>query len=383
MGSLFLASAPTGSGKTIAFLLPLIHSLKTDKHLDYAPARALVVTPTKELAQQIFRQLLLLQHGVKDSITAGTLSDLVESGAELDLVVCTPGVAYKLDEKPGILSGVRTLILDEADELLSSSFAAFSDKILSECHKSKQVVMFSATLPLPVLSLAASAIHTALVIQIGVSNSAPPEIEQELIDVCEEPGKLQIFRQLIEEKRLEFPLLIFVQEKERAAQLELELVKLGFRAGGLHSGLNKAQRETNLRDFRMGRLWILISTDVMARGIDCFGIQLVLNWDFPTSREAYIHRIGRTGRAGSRGKAITFFTDKDRGNLHLVVSVLRQSSSEVPEHVKGILASMKVRKSDVKRRRSLVRAPPRRSKISTQKKGRHSPSDKLLRDTNK
>eukprot|EP00931_Biecheleriopsis_adriatica_P038053 TRINITY_DN21823_c0_g1_i1.p1 TRINITY_DN21823_c0_g1~~TRINITY_DN21823_c0_g1_i1.p1 ORF type:complete len:570 (+),score=130.49 TRINITY_DN21823_c0_g1_i1:84-1793(+) len=362
-GSHVLASAPTGSGKTIAFLGPILALLgKPGKDF----ARALVVDPSRELAKQTLDEFTKLTAGRKWN---GRLLDKL-SGEKavnikrLDVAIATPLRLVQLLRDDCIsLDGTKHLVFDEADKLLDMGFAPQIDELLSFCPKDKgslmQTLMFSATLPPVVVELAGSILTTPLRVSIGDVNAAAPDVEQKLLFITSEDGKLYSFRQLLQDGQIKPPALIFVQSKERAKELFGELVYDGVFVDAIHADRTKKQRDNTVAAFRAGKIWIMICTDLMARGVDFKGVETVVNYDFPQSAATYIHRIGRTGRAGRSGKAITMFTINDFESLRSIVGVMRQSGCEVPDWM------LRLKPKTKKERRMAEWRQPKRKRIST------------------
>nr|CEL64894.1 TPA: ATP-dependent RNA helicase, putative [Neospora caninum Liverpool] len=363
-GQHLLATAPTGSGKTFAFLLPLITLLKRPgKEF----ARLLVVCPSRELAKQTQREFdsLAGARGFRcrllDEQKQGTDQPLSQA-KRVDAVATTPlRLVQFLRDGRVSLAQCRHLVLDEADKLLDLGFAPQLDEILAGCTFPRlQVCLFSATLPPEVLRLADSLLHNPVHISIGAPNAAATSIEQELLFCTNEEGKLLALRTLHLTGKFVPPVLIFVQSKERAKQLYCELVYDGIFVECIHADKTKKQRDDIVEAFRRGQIWVLICTDVMARGVDFKNVELVINYDFPQSAAVYIHRIGRTGRAGRQGRAITFYTTTDIPNLRSVVGVMQQTSTcEVPEWLQ------KMTKMTAKQKRDLQKRAPERKPILT------------------
>ncbi|CAE7506451.1 ddx52 [Symbiodinium microadriaticum] len=360
-GSHVLASAPTGSGKTIAFLGPILALLaKPGKEF----ARALVVDPSRELAKQTLDEFAKLTSGRKWN---GRLVDKLSDKSNikrLDVAVATPlRLVQLLRDNRISLDSTKHLVFDEADKLLDLGFAPQVDELLTFCPKEKgrlmQTMMFSATLPPVVVDLAGSILTSPLRISIGDVNAAAPDVEQKLLFITSEDGKLFSFRQLLQDGEIKPPALVFVQSKERAKELFGELVYDGIFVDAIHADRTKLQRDNTVKAFRAGKLWVLICTDLMARGVDFKGVETVINYDFPQSAATYIHRIGRTGRAGRNGKAITMFTIEDFESLRSIVGVMRQSGCEVPEWMLRLKARSK------KERRMAEWRQPKRKRIST------------------
>jgi len=360
-GQKVIASAPTGSGKTMAFLVPLITLIKGPGK---GFARILVVCPTRELAQQSLREFDRLRGSRK---FRGRLVDKINFGSgdegvrRVDFAVTTPlKLVQLLRDGKVTLDGVQYLVLDEADKLLDMGFSPQLDEILSHCtHPSLQPMLFSATIPPAVLQLAESIMPAPLHISVGVDNAANTDVDQRLMFVSSEEGKLLGMRQLLRDGEVKPPCLVFVQDKDRAQQLFSELVYDGLYVDVMHSDKSKTQRDNVIKAFRAGKIWVLICTDLMARGVDFKGVQVVINYDFPQSAATYIHRIGRTGRAGRKGTAITFFTLNDVPYLRTIVNVMRQSGCEVPEWM------LKLQKPNKKERRRLEQHPLKRKRIAT------------------
>eukprot|EP00434_Breviolum_minutum_P020586 symbB.v1.2.018152.t1/scaffold1415.1/size121899/5 len=378
-GNHVLASAPTGSGKTIAFLGPILASLgKPGKEF----ARALIVDPSRELAtpSRIWRVVMFLQQLLKQTLdefaklTAsrkwnGRLVDRM-SGQKagnikrLDVAVATPlRLVQMLRENRISLDACRHLVFDEADKLLDLGFAPQIDELLTFCPKDggrlMQTMMFSATLPPVVVDLAGSILTSPMRISIGDVNAAAPDVEQKLLFITMEDGKLFSFRQLLQDGEIKPPALVFVQSKERAKELFGELVYDGIFVDTIHADRTKQQRDNTVKAFRAGKLWVLVCTDLMARGVDFKGVETVINYDFPQSAATYIHRIGRTGRAGRKGKAITMFTIEDFESLRSIVGVMRQSGCEVPDWM------LRLKPKSKKEKRLAEWRQPKRKRIST------------------
>ena len=217
-----------------------------------------------------------------------------------------------------------------------SSFLNQVDEILNECtSESLCRALFSATIGPMVTTLANSFLVNPVQITIGVENAGASTIEQRLVFVGKEESKLMSMRQLIQQG-ITPPVLVFVQSKDRAKELFLELVYDGIHVDVIHAERTEQQREEVIKQFRLGNIWVLICTDLMARGVDFKGVQLVINYDFPQSAVQYIHRIGRTGRAGRTGTAVTFFTEADLPRLRSIANVMKLSGCDIPDWIMSI-----------------------------------------------
>ncbi|XP_007556408.1 putative ATP-dependent RNA helicase DDX52 [Poecilia formosa] len=363
-----LACAPTGSGKTLAFSLPLLAHLQQPANLGF---RALVISPTRELASQTYRELLRLSDGVgfrvhiidKASLAAKKYGP--QSNKKYDILVSTPNrLIYLLNQDPpGInLSSVEWLVVDESDKLFEDGKTGFREQLATiflACSNAKvRRAFFSATCTPEVEKWCRLNLDNLVSVNIGHRNTAVETVEQELLFVGEENGKLVAMRDIIKKGFLP-PMLVFVQSIERARELFHELVYEGINVDVIHAERTQQQRDNVVNSFRSGKIWVLICTALLARGIDFKGVNLVLNYDFPTSAVEYIHRIGRTGRAGHQGKAITFFTENDKPLLRSIANVIKQAGCPVPDYMVGF----KKIHSKVKRR--LEKKPPSRSTICT------------------
>ncbi|KAI5057077.1 hypothetical protein GOP47_0027092 [Adiantum capillus-veneris] len=330
-GQEFFACAPTGSGKTLAFALPILMMLAAPKK---DGIRAVILCPTRELAKQITMECKSLATGRKFRIRLMTKS--LSRCADFrtlpcDVLVSTPlRLDYVINQSRIDLSSVEYLVLDESDKLFELGFVEQIDSVVNACTNSRILrSLFSATLPDVVEELARSIMHDAVRIVVGEKNSASQLVKQKLLFVGSEEGKLLALRQTFCNS-LHPPILLFVQSKERAKELFKELAFEDFHIGCIHADMTQAQRETAVDKFREGKTWVLIATDLLARGMDFKGVNCVINFDFPSTIAAYIHRIGRSGRAGRAGEAITFYTEDDVPFLRPIVNVMVTSGCEVP-----------------------------------------------------
>lgn len=338
------ACAPTGSGKTFAFVCPILMKLE---RASKDGIRAVILCPTRELAAQTARECKKLTKGKKFYIKLMT-KQLAKSAdfskQPCDILISTPfRVQFAVRKRKLDLSKVEFLVLDEADKLFELGLVEQVDAVVKACSNPSILrSLFSATLPDTVEELARTIMHDAVRIIIGRKNSASESIKQKLVFVGSEEGKLLALRQSFAES-LNPPVLIFVQNKERAKELYNELRYDDVRADVIHADLPELQRETAVDNFRSGKTWVLIATDVIARGMDFKGVNCVINYDFPDSMAAYIHRIGRSGRAGRSGEAITLYTEADVPYLRNIANVMSASGCEVPAWILS-LAKKKWRK---------------------------------------
>lgn len=313
-----LGQAQTGTGKTAAFALPLLHNLDTSVR----GVQGLVVTPTRELALQVSKAIYEYGRlrGVRVlAVYGGQSYDRQISRLErgVDIVVGTPGRMLDLINR-GVLNlgTVRYLVLDEADEMLSMGFVEDIEAILRETPSERQTALFSATLPEGIRRLAERYMHSPEAISVNPERITVAETEQRHYLVYEE-DKLAALMRLLEVEAVTGA-LIFTRTKVRAAEVADALVARGIQAEALHGDLTQAARETVLNRFRQGRLTFLVATDVAARGLDIEGISHVINFDLPFDAEAYVHRIGRTGRAGRTGVAISLLIPREKQGLRRI-----------------------------------------------------------------
>jgi ATP-dependent RNA helicase DDX52/ROK1 len=370
-GRNLLACAPTGSGKTAAFLVPIINDLKGPRKEGF---RALILCPTRELAKQTQRECMRLSEGkafrvhVINKINKALTQYGPNSSQKFDILITTPNrLCFLLKQDPPAISltNIRWLVIDEADKLFETGNRGFReqlDQILLACsNKDKKIAMFSATYTPVVAKWCVHNMKALIRITIGQRNAATDSVDQELLFVGNEQGKLLAFRDLVR-KGLSPPVLVFVQSKDRAQQLFNELIYDGINVDAIHADRTQLQRDNTVRSFREGKIWVLICTELMARGIDFKGVNLVINYDFPPSAISYVHRVGRAGRAGRKGKAITFFTLEDTINLRSIAHVLKESGCEVPPYM------LTMKKKSKKERKKLEKAAPKRDDINTRPK---------------
>jgi ATP-dependent RNA helicase DeaD len=319
-----IGQAQTGTGKTAAFMLPVLQKLEPNCRT----IQALVLTPTRELAKQVAEASEQLAQETKTKILAvyGGQSYTIQTRAinrGVDVVVGTPGRLMDLMRQNLLdLNEVHTLILDEADEMLEMGFIDDVETILKELSDERQIALFSATMPEAIRKLANRYLKDPLRISVNPQQITVAETEQKFYRVREE-SKLAALIRLLEVEDISSG-LIFVRTKARSQELADDLNRHGFAADALNGDLNQNRREQVLGRFRQHSLTLLVATDVAARGLDIDDVSHVINFDFPQDAEDYVHRIGRTGRAGKTGIAITLLTPRERGRQREVVAYTRQ-----------------------------------------------------------
>eukprot|EP00299_Pterocystis_sp_00344_P005036 c1635_g1_i2.p1 GENE.c1635_g1_i2~~c1635_g1_i2.p1 ORF type:complete len:567 (-),score=146.50 c1635_g1_i2:47-1747(-) len=356
-----LIGAPTGSGKTGAYLLPILHLLKSPSPT--VGARCLIIVPVHELAQQIQREANQLAQNSGIRVKLLTKANARATEQKYDVMITTPLRLVGLIREQSVdLNTVSFVVFDEADKLFEMGFLEQVDEILAACTNPQIVrCLFSATIPKRVEELARTILRHPLFVVVGKRNAAVASVEQKLVYVGGEEGKILAVRQLLQQGGCQPPILIFVESKERAKELFRELVYDNINVDVIHADRTLAQRESIVDNFRLGKLWVLITTDVLGRGVDFKGVNVVINFDFPNSITSYIHRIGRTGRAGHQGKAFTLFTnnDVDMSLLRGVANVIRNSGGDVPDWM------LKLSKPKQSKRRHIERTAAEREHIST------------------
>ncbi len=336
-GKDLIASAQTGTGKTAAFLLPIIHKLitsRTEEHIN-----ALVIVPTRELAVQIAQHLegfsyftaisSIAVYGGGDGFNFSTEKQALSKGA--DIVVCTPGrMIAHLNMGYVSLDGLQYLVLDEADRMLDMGFYDDIMKIISFLPVKRQNLLFSATMPAKIRQLAKKILHAPAEINIAISK--PPEKIVQGAFVIYDQQKIPLVKWLLQSKDFT-SILIFCSRKQAVKELTRELKRARFSVEEIHSDLEQQTREQVLSDFKNRKIKILVATDILSRGIDIDNIDLVINYDVPNDGEDYIHRIGRTARAETDGIAYTFVSEREQNKFSTIEELLGKPvpKTSVPE----------------------------------------------------
>ncbi|XP_074599147.1 pre-mRNA processing factor 5 [Brevipalpus obovatus] len=342
--------AKTGSGKTLAFLIPLLRHIDVNSHLDANDGPiGLIMTPTRELATQIwseFRKFKSLGLRVVCVYGGTPISDQIsklKSGAEI--IVCTPGRMIDiLAANGGRVTNLRQctyLVLDEADRMFDMGFRPQVEKILDIIRPDHQTIMFSATFPRSMEALARRILNKPIEIQVGGRSVVCKDVEQQVILIDEENKFLKLLQILGENLEDERSALIFVDKQESADGLLKELMHAGYACLALHGGIDQQDRDSTISDFKNNRIKVLIATSVAARGLDVKSCYLVVNYDCPNHYEDYVHRCGRTGRAGNKGFAWTFITPEDARYAGEIVKALKLSENPVPADVERLFEEYK------------------------------------------
>jgi len=345
-----ISCAQTGTGKTAAYILPLLTNLEYDNH-DVDKLNAIIMAPTRELAQQIDQQMQgfgfyvpfssVAVYGGKDNDAWGNQTTGLQRGA--DIVIATPGRLLSMMNIYDIdFSGVKYFILDEADRMLDMGFYDDIMMIYRRLPKDCQHILFSATMPADIRKMAKAMMHNPVEVQIAVAR--PPEtIHQMAVDLYE-PQKVEVLKALLQEANLK-KVIVFVGKKQKVKDLARELARQGLDARAMHSDLEQKERDEVMLDFRNGKVDVLVATDIVARGIDVEDIPLVINFDVPHDAEDYVHRIGRTARAENLGAAVTLVSLEDQRYFTKIEKFLQkdierlQVPVELGETPKGIKTS--------------------------------------------
>ncbi|WEG13019.1 DEAD/DEAH box helicase [Pullulanibacillus sp. KACC 23026] len=302
-----IGRAETGSGKTMAFVLPILQRIQPEQH----QIQALIVTPTRELAIQITAEIKKLNPdpGAIQLLAAYGGQDVEKQLHKLEkgvhIVVGTPGRLLDHVRRGTIkLGGLRMLVLDEADQMLHFGFLKEVESLIRLTPNSRQTMLFSATMPDQVRQLSKQFMRNAKDIRIKATDELKPDIKQIAIETTDRT-KFDKLCKIIDQFR-PYLALVFCRTKRRASHLNESLLGKGYLSDELHGDLSQAKRERVMKRFRDAEIQILVATDVAARGLDVQGVTHVINYDLPADKDSYIHRIGRTGRAGESGLAITF-----------------------------------------------------------------------------
>lgn len=330
-GKNVIAAAQTGTGKTASFVLPLLEKLcvienDDERKLRGKRIRVLILTPTRELAMQV--EASIAQYGKYLNLTSMAMYGGTEIGPQkqqliwgVDILVATPGRLLDMAHQRAVhFDQLEALVLDEADRMLDMGFIDDINKIIERLPSQRQNLLFSATISNDVRALAKRTISDAEEISVVKNNASKPKIEQWLVTV-DKTNKSALLSFLIKEQQWQ-QALIFIETKHGAAKLVSQLEKRGIKAECIHSGRTQAVREQILSDFKSGKINFLVATGIAARGIDIGELTRVVNYDLPDKADDYIHRIGRTGRAGQSGVAVSFVAKDNFRNLCAIESRL-------------------------------------------------------------
>lgn len=393
-GKDIIAQAQTGTGKTLAFLLPILDRIVPQTTY----IQSLIVTPTRELALQIteeINKLIIDQHGVDVLAVYGgqdVEKQLKKLKKHVQIVVGTPGRLLDHIRRGTLpLGHVSSLVLDEADQMLHIGFLEEVEAIIKETPASRQTMLFSATIPAEIRKLAQKHMRGPEYLQIEKKQGPALSVKQIAIHTIDR-AKQGTLIQLVETHR-PYLAVIFCRTKRRVSKLYGVLKAHGFSCDELHGDISQAKREQVMKRFRDGEVQLLIATDVAARGLDVEGVTHVFNYDIPQDAESYVHRIGRTGRAGMKGQAITLYSSADRPTLDLIEKELniqipkknigntakastakneKKSTTQKPENKdKSKASSPDRKKSGASSKKKEFRTPKENPKNSSSKNNRH------------
>jgi ATP-dependent RNA helicase RhlE len=313
--------AQTGTGKTAAFVLPILNRLSAGKR---GVTRALIVAPTRELAEQIHDAIVVLgkKTGLRSmSIYGGVaIGPQIKSGKKADIIVACPGrLLDHISRKTVDLSALEVLVLDEADHMFDMGFLPDIRRILKQVPAKRQTLLFSATMPPEIRRLANESLTDPVTVQVGIT--APAETVSHALYPVAQHLKTPLLLKLLQQTRTT-SVLVFTRTKHRAKRLGEQLSRAGYRTASLQGNLSQNRRQDAINGFRDGTYQILVATDIAARGIDIADVSHVINYDIPNTADAYIHRIGRTGRAARTGDAFTLITTEDAQMVRAIDRVI-------------------------------------------------------------
>ena len=345
-----IGQAQTGTGKTTAFGVPIIEKIDTQN----PDIQALIIAPTRELAIQVSEEIYRIGYGKRARILS------VYGGQEIgrqiralrnrpQIVVGTPGrILDHIKRGTMKLHGVETLVLDEADEMLNMGFIEDINAILENVPSERQTLLFSATMPGPIRKIADSYMHSPAEVRVKAKEMTVENIEQFFVK-AQEREKFDALTRLLNVHTPELA-IIFGRTKRRVDEVAQALNLRGYLAEGIHGDLTQAKRLSVLRQFKEGKIDILVATDVAARGLDISGVTHVYNFDIPQDPESYVHRIGRTGRAGKSGVAVTFVTPREMGYLRTVEETTKKRMTPLrpPSEDEALAGQQKLAVSQLK-----------------------------------
>jgi ATP-dependent RNA helicase RhlE len=333
-----MGAAQTGTGKTAGFSLPIIQQLLVHASASASPARhpvrALIITPTRELADQVAenvaaycRHTPLRSTVVFGGVDIGPQTAALRAGVEI--VIATPGrLLDHVQQKTLNLSQTQIFVMDEADRMLDMGFLPDLQRIINLLPKERQNLMFSATFSPEIKKLANSFLKNPVMIEVARSNATADNVTQ-IVYKVDDDAKRDAVAHIIRERGLK-QVLVFSNTKIGASRLSRQLVTAGVKASAIHGDKSQTERMAALEDFKRGEVEVLVATDVAARGLDIAEMPCVINYDLPYNAEDYVHRIGRTGRAGASGDAISLYTDKDARLLADIEKLIKQKFTPIP-----------------------------------------------------
>jgi ATP-dependent RNA helicase RhlE len=329
-----LGVAQTGTGKTATFVLPILQKLASscEKRRPKQP-RVLILAPTRELSAQINDELAVLSEGMnlRQTVVIGGVGENPQIRAlknGVDVLVATPGRLLDLAARKHIdLSGVSILVLDEADRLLDMGFVRDVRRIVSQTSAERQSLLFSATMPKEVAALAKEILNKPERVDVAQKEITVKKIEQHVVEVSTQ-DKQRMLEFLLHDKSVS-RVIVFTRTKHMANRVAQKLDRAGIASEAIHGNKSQNARQRALDNFKAGKVWVLVATDIAARGIDIDGVSHVVNYELPHEPESYVHRIGRTGRAGARGIAFSLVDPAERKRLRSIEKLIRQTISQL------------------------------------------------------
>lgn len=335
-GKDLIACAQTGTGKTAAYLLPVIDRIIASDEENASTVSTLILAPTRELAQQIDQQVEGFAYFLSVSSIPvygggdGSIWDQQKKAFQMgaDIIIATPGrLIAHINSGNVNLKSIRYLILDEADRMLDMGFQEDINRIIRELPEARQTLLFSATMPPKIRDLAKRILKDPEQINIAVSKPAANIVQQAFMTYDHQKTALLV--RLLSKSEMN-SVIIFTSTKDTCKQLEKEMKRSKMKVGAIHSDLEQKEREELIRDFKNRQFSFLIGTDIISRGIDIDGIEMVVNYDVPPDPEDYIHRIGRTARAEGHGIGITFINDRDQAKFKRIEDLIEKEIPKFP-----------------------------------------------------
>jgi ATP-dependent RNA helicase RhlE len=339
-----LGCAQTGTGKTAAFAIPILQDLYNKKKQDPAKfsdrgqtdIKALILTPTRELAIQIEESFRAYGRylGLRHLVIFGGVSQHAQTAAlqkGVDILVATPGRLLDLMDQRFIhLHHISLFVLDEADRMLDMGFVHDVKKVIARLPKHRQSLFFSATMPTEIVSLANSILHEPIKVEVTPVSSTADTVDQSVY-VVDKGDKKSLLNHLLKDKAIKRA-LVFTRTKHGADKVVKDLDKIGVKAAAIHGNKSQNARQKALGDFKTSQIRILVATDIAARGIDVDDLTHVINYEIPNVPETYVHRIGRTGRAGASGKAISFCDEEEKEFLRDIQKLIGKKVPIISDH---------------------------------------------------
>lgn len=346
-----VGQAQTGTGKTAAFGLPMLNKINPKNR----NVQGLVIAPTRELAIQVQEELYSLSRDKKVRVISvyggasiGHQIKQIKNGAQI--VVGTPGrMLDHIRRKTLKLHTVETLVLDEADEMLNMGFIEDIETIISEVPETRQTLLFSATMPEPIKRIGVKFMKNPETVKIKTKTLSASTVEQ-FFTKARDNEKFDIMSRLLDVQNPSST-LVFARTKRRVDELAKGLEMRGYQAEGIHGDLSQGKRMSVLKDFKNGRIEILVATDVAARGLDVEGLTHVYNFDVPQDPESYVHRIGRTGRAGEKGVSVTFVTPQEMNYLRTIENLTKQQMTPLrpPSNDQALESQLQAAMEDIQK----------------------------------